>query len=183
MIFYFGKQQFSTRLSLKGEILEEVNEIKLLGTYITKDLKWNRNTNHIVRRAYSRMELLRQMTNFTRSRHDKLHIYKVYIRSILEQFCVVWNSSTTKRNERELERVQKVAVKLIMGENKLYSESLKELKITTLKERRDYLSVKFARKCLTSKNTSDIFKKNTRKHKRKLRTRENFQVKHTRQLD
>jgi hypothetical protein len=104
----------------------------------------------------------------------------VYIRSILEQSCVVWNSSITKRNKRELERVQKVAVKLIMGENKLYSESLKELKITTLKERRDYLSVKFARKCLTSKNTSDIFKKNTRKHKMKLRTREHFQVKHTR---
>ena len=73
-----------------------------------------------------------------------------------------------------------MAVKLIIGENKLYSESLKELKITTLKERRTYLSVKFARKCLTSKNTSDIFKENTRKHKIKLRTREHFQVNHTR---
>ena len=40
--------------------------------------------------------------------------------------------------------------------------------------------MKFARKCLAYKNTSDIFKKNTRKHKMKLRTREHFQVKHTR---
>ena len=58
-----------------------------------------------------------------------------------------------------LDGLQKVAVKLIMGENKLYSESLKELKITTLEEIQNYLSVKFARKCLTSKDTSDMIKK------------------------
>ena len=178
MIFNFGKQQFSTRLSLKGKVLEEVKEIKLLGTYITKDLKWNRNTNHLVKRAYSRMELLRQMTNFTKSTHDKLHIYKVYIRSILEQACVVWHSSLSKRNERELERVQKVAVRLILGESKPYRESLTELKITTLKERRNELSVKFARKCLTSKKTSNIFIKNIRRHKMTLRSKEHFKVKH-----
>ena len=133
MIFNFSKHQFSTRLSLKNKNIEEVKEIKLLGTYITKDLKWNKNTKYLVRRAYSRMELLRQITQFTKSRQDKLHIYKVYIRSVLEQACVVWNTSLTKKNERELERVQKIAVNLIIGRQNEYSESLKELNITTLK--------------------------------------------------
>ena len=57
----FRKQQFSTRLSLKGKFLEEVYEIKSLRPYINKDLKCFRNTNHLDRRAHSRMELLRQM--------------------------------------------------------------------------------------------------------------------------
>ena len=114
MLFNFRKnKQFSTRLSLNRKTIETVTEIKLLGTYITNDLKWNKNTKYLVKRAYARMELLRQMTKFTKSTWDKLIIYKVYIRSILEQSSSVWNSSLTKRNERELERVQKVAVKLI----------------------------------------------------------------------
>ena len=61
------------------------------------------------------MKLLRQMKKYTKSTWDKLINYKVYIRSVIEQSCMVWNSSLTKINDKELERVQKVAVKLITG--------------------------------------------------------------------
>ena len=45
MIFNFSKNhKFSTRLEFGGEILEIVNEAKLLGTTITNDLKWDKNT-------------------------------------------------------------------------------------------------------------------------------------------
>ena len=50
MIFNFSKNhQFSTRLELDGEILEIVNDTKLLGTTISNDLKWEKNTQSIVR--------------------------------------------------------------------------------------------------------------------------------------
>ena len=126
------------------------------------------------------MELLRQLSNFTRSRQDKLQIYKVYIRSVLEQSSVVWNSSLTKKNEREMERVQKVAVRLIMGEDTKYEESLKILKLTSLKENRNLLSVKFAEKCLANKNTRSIFTRNINPHQMKLRKTEHFKIKHAR---
>ena len=163
MIFNFNRtKQFSTRLNLNNNNIEQVKSIKLLGTYITDDLKWNMNTKFLVKRAYSRMELLRQLTNFTKSKKDKLQIYKVYIRSVLEQSSVVWGSSLSKKNERELERVQKVAVRLIMGKYDSYEESLKSLKLQSLKERRNLLSVNFAKKCLKNENTKSIFKKNTK---------------------
>ena len=99
MIFNFNKtKQFSTRLTSNNKTIEQVKAIKLLGTYITDNLKWNKNTKFLVKRAYSRMELLRQLAKFTRSRQDKLQIYKVYIRSVLEQSSVVWNSSLTMKN-------------------------------------------------------------------------------------
>ena len=114
MVFNFTKKRkFSTCLILNNKNIETVKEIKLLGTLITDDLKWGKNSKFLVKRAYSRMELLRQMANFTKSTKDKMHIYKVYIRSVLEQSCVVWHQNISKINEKELERVQKVAVRLI----------------------------------------------------------------------
>ena len=137
MIFNFTKtKQFTTRLSLKNKVIEEVKEIKLLGTYITNNLKWNRNTKFLVKKAYSRMELLRQLKNFTKSKSDMLQIYKVYIRSVLEHSSTVWGSSLAKHNIRELERVQKVATRIILGNNYSYEDRLSELKLPTLTDRR-----------------------------------------------
>ena len=51
MIFNFSKNhQFSTRLELENEILEIVKETKLLGTIISDNLKWDKNTENIVKK-------------------------------------------------------------------------------------------------------------------------------------
>ena len=94
---------------------------------ITGKLKWNTNFMLWVKRAYSRLELLQQMSNFTSSIKDKIHIYKTYGRSVIEQSCVGWNSSINKMNEIELERVQKVAVSIITKSTESYINKLKEL--------------------------------------------------------
>ena len=74
--------------------------------------------------------------------------------------------------------MQKVAVKLIMGQETKYEESLNILKLTSLKERRDLLSVNFAKKCLHNEKTKTIFKTNIKTHKMKLRKTEHYNVKH-----
>ena len=44
MIFNYTKNlQFNTRLKVNNVTLNTVNETKLLGTYITSDLKWDTN--------------------------------------------------------------------------------------------------------------------------------------------
>ena len=49
MIFNFTENfKFTTRLKLKSENVEVINNIKLLGTIITDDLKWDLNTKSIV---------------------------------------------------------------------------------------------------------------------------------------
>ena len=177
MVFNFTKKhQFSTRLALNGKTIDTVKEFKLLGTILTNDLKWNKNTKHLVKRAYARMELLRKMSEFTKSKQDKLHIYKTYIRSVLEQSCAVWNSSITKRNERELERVQKVSIRLILGKYESYTQALKSLNIETLKERRQILCNRFAEKCAKNERTRNMFKINIKNHNMKLRHFEKYKV-------
>ena len=84
MIFnYTDNYQFTTRMSVKNENLEIVKETKLL--IISDDLKWNKNTNYLIKKAYKRMELLRKASHFTVSKLDKIIIYTLYIRSFLEQ--------------------------------------------------------------------------------------------------
>ena len=101
--------------------------------------------------ANSRMELLRKVAEFTTSMEDKKDIYVLYIRSILEQSCVVWHSSLTQENSEDLERVQKCAARIIMGnEYKNYEDALQKISLDTLKERRNTLCINFARKCLES---------------------------------
>ena len=47
--FNFSKdKKFSTDVKISNESIETVSETKLLGTIITDDLKWNKNTNYIV---------------------------------------------------------------------------------------------------------------------------------------
>ena len=114
IIFNFSKKnQFTTRLVVNEEPLEVVDEVRLLGTAITKDLKWSKNTREIVKKAYRRMQLLHRAASFTSNTQDLKAIYLTYIRSILEQSAVVWHSSLTSKNRRDLERVQKAAIRVI----------------------------------------------------------------------
>ena len=93
MVFNFTRNyQFSTRRQIEGQTLETVQETKLLGTVVSNDLKWNKNTQFIVKKANSRMELLRRISTFEASWSDLKNIYILYIRSLLEQSCTVWNS-------------------------------------------------------------------------------------------
>ena len=65
-----------------------------------------------------------------------------------------------------------------MGKETPYEESLDILKLTSLKERRNLLSVNFAKKCLSNEKTKSIFIINTKTHNMKLRKTEYFNVNH-----
>ena len=62
MVFNFSRNyQFSTRLGINGNILEKVRSTRLLGLVINDDLTWTENTEIIVKNAYKRMVILRNL--------------------------------------------------------------------------------------------------------------------------
>ena len=135
-----------------------MNETKLLGVYITSDLKWTKNTEMLVIRAYKRMIMLHRLIQFNPPQSDLVTIYKLYIRSILEQSCHVWHYSLTQEDVTDLERVQKVACKVILQENyESYDQALDLLDLETLFNRREKLLLKFGKKCASHPRTSDMF--------------------------
>ena len=65
------------------------------------------------------------------------------------QSAVVWHSSLPNKNRRDLERVQKSAVKVILGQRYTsYDEGLKSLRLQSLEERREAMCLKFAKQSL-----------------------------------
>ena len=159
MIFNFTKDfQFSTRLYLENTLLEIVNKTKLLGTIISSDLKWTQNTDMLVKKGYLRMLILHKLFSFKVHPSDLVNIYVLYIRSILEQSCQVWHFSITKEEISDLERVQKVACRIILQEDYVsYEQALEELNLQTLYERRDKLCLKFAKRCVNHPKASNMF--------------------------
>ena len=178
MIFnYTDKYQFSTRLNIDGEPIEVIDSTRLLGTIITNDLRWDLNTSHIVRKSNARMELLRRVATFGTSVDDLRNIYILFVRSQLEQSAVVWHSSLTEQNRNDLERVQKSALKVILGEKyQSYNKALRELNLETLEERRKSLCLKFAKKCLTNEKNQQMFPLSKKIHSMETRKPEDFEV-------
>ena len=65
--------------------------------------------------SYARMELLRRVASFGTSLFDMKPIYHLFVQSLLGQLATVWHSSLTDEYSTNLERVQKSAVKIMMG--------------------------------------------------------------------
>ena len=125
------------------------------------------------------MELLRRVAGFGARIEDLKEIYFLFVRSQLEQSSVVWHSSLTDENKNDLERVQKSAMKVIMGERyKGYQKTLNDLDIETLDVRRERLCLRFAQRCLKNEKTNKMFPLNENNHAMKTRNNEKYQVQH-----
>ena len=124
------------------------------------------------------MVFLHRLSKFTNNKQDLKKIYILQIRSKLEQSSVVWHSSITKKCESNLERVQKSALKIILGEKYVnYTNALKVLKLQSLKERREELCLKFAKKCLMVPKLKRMFPRSHHNHEMEKRRPEAFLVK------
>ena len=82
----------------------------------------------------------------------------LYIRSVIEQSAVVWHSSITKGERNDLERTQKVALRIMLGSKYTsYQEALNLTGLETLANRRQKLCFNFDKKCVKNDGTSWMF--------------------------
>ena len=165
---------------MKDDIIETVRETKLLGTFITSDLSWDTNTKYIVRESNKKMSFLHKAAKFTSNSSDLKKIYILQVRSKLEQSAVLWHYGLTEKNKHDLERVQKSALRIILGKRyPTYSDALNLLDIESLEDRRKSLCLKFAKKCLEVKKLKKMFPKKVEMHDMSKRNFEYYKVNRT----
>ena len=158
VVNYTENYQFNTRMSLNNCLLQQVSETRLLGVVLNDQLTWHSNTDFLVKKAYKRMIMLHKLYEFGLEVEEMVNIYFLYIRSILESSAIVWHSAITNGEEMELERVQKVALRIILkDEYENYSQALLLTNLETLKERRTILCKKFALNCVNNEKTAAMF--------------------------
>ena len=69
------------------------------------------------------------------SEDDLKTIYFLFVRSLIEQSATGWHSNLTQENSDDLERVQKSAVKIILGQHyESYEKSLIKLEMESLQD-------------------------------------------------
>ena len=99
----------------------------------------------------------------------------MYIRSVLEYNSNVWFSAITNEERENLERVQKVACRIILKSDYTnYTDALKTLTLLSLSDRRQLLAKRFALKCVKSDRFKDLFPIN--QNGKELRNSEKYLV-------
>ena len=137
---------FQPEINLDGNLLDVIDQTRLVGFVLTDDLNWKKNTESLVTRAYAKMWILRRLKTLGASRRMLRLTYFQHIRSILEFGSPAWSCAITQIESEKLERVQKVALRLIYGRNISYKKLLILSNLTKLDVRREKLSLQFAKK-------------------------------------
>ena len=140
-------KDFMPEMVLENKRIELVEQVKLLGVVLSSNLSWSANTDYIVERCYKKMWVLRRLKRLGASHTDLLEFYSKQIRSVAEFAVPVWNSSITGEDVVKLERLQKIAFHIILGEDyRSYTSALKSLGLQKLSTRRRKICLTFAKK-------------------------------------
>ena len=144
---------------LNGVILENVLEQSDLGVLIDSSLDFKKHVNRCINRAFTSWGIIRRTFDRLKPKMFKL-LFKTYVRSHVEYCPQVW-SPYKKGLIKRIERVQRVTTRKVIGmTGKSYDERLKEIKLTTLEERRnrgDMIEVHKILQKLHSVDLSDLF--------------------------
>ena len=134
-----------------------------------KYLEGNVNTQFICDKARLKLWILRRMVNLNLNHDQLFDVYCKEVRSILEFGVPVWHPGLTQKDSSNIERIQRIAFKIILQESFIdYSSACIHFNTTTLKQRREKLCLSFASKNLKSEKTffqQNLNKTNTRKEK------------------
>ena len=179
MVFSRAQAEFATRLTVNEKLIEKAEVTKLLGVWISEDLLWSRNTAEICRKSFSRLSMLTKLKYVGVPIEDLIDVYILFIRSCAEYCAVVFHSSLTVENTASLERIQKISLRVILGENYVsYEAALEMTGLDSLFDRREKRCLDFSLKCLKHVRNQRLFPRNPylENKNNKIRHREKFVV-------
>ena len=128
----------------------------------------------IVKRANSRLYMLRKLKHFSLSVSDLLTIYTSFVRPVVEYAAPVWSSGITQSQRITVERIQKRACRIILGSGYHdYHSALHECKLDSLQSRRNQLCLSFA-KSLPSSKLRDLLPEDRPTNSYNLRSRNTY---------
>ena len=156
---------------MNGNLLNSVDNIKLLGVIITADLRWKENTALICKKVNKKFYILWKLWQFGLKKEELLTAWKVLLRPKTEYAVPLWHSGLLESDTNKLETLQKKAIGLILGTIYIdhkryykvngkagsYEEALTHLDLQTLAERRESLTGKFALETFKNERHNGFF--------------------------
>ena len=109
-------------------------------------------------KAMAKMWLLRRLKKINLDSDLILDFYVKEIRPLTEHGVAIWNSGVTKGQIIDLEKIQKTALKIILGENYIsYDVACTLVNLLPLELRRTELCTNFAIKLYKSPRSGEFF--------------------------
>ena len=130
-------------LEVNGHVFERIKSYKLLGMWIDDDLKLRTNEEYLVKKASKCLFALKILRNYNAPMEDLKSFYTSVIRSTLEYCVHIWHGNLTHEQTRDIEQVQKRALRIILPALS-YEEALVECNLKTLKGRREDMLLYFS---------------------------------------
>ena len=88
-----GFEQEVVRLECKDKILKNVNEFKLLGITVDKNLNWEKHINNTTKNCYAALNVLRKIKKYTPLPARKQLASRIsLIKTRLLQRIIIWHS-------------------------------------------------------------------------------------------
>ena len=164
--------ELTPQFSILDNEIEVVSETRLLGLQISNNLKWNSNTHLMVSKATKRLWILRRLKVLGANQKALLDVYVKQVRCILEFGAPAWQGSITTAEKYDIERVQKIAVHIILGRKyNSYKDALQTLNLESLEDRRIRLCLKFALKAEVHPKFKHWFKEQHRPYNTRCKTK------------
>ena len=158
-------RDFTPRLfNVQGTVYDNVDSFKLLGVDFTTDHKRGINFDtylkNCVKKGYNNLWIIRRLAELGVGIEAILLAYTSRVRVFVEMNVPLWHFSLTKKMNKHIEKLQRVAVFIILGthSDKDYYCNLAMLELDTLEERRQEMIKNFAIKTLKHPVHRNLFK-------------------------
>ena len=132
----------SQPIAIGGSVIESVESFKLLGVYISMDLTWSTHCDYIIGKSNRRLYALRKLKVCGVQDEDLVAVYCSLLRSVLEYASVVF-ANLPQYLCMAVERVQKRALRIILGPDLSYEDALARAGVLSLEARRHLACKKF----------------------------------------
>ena len=178
IINFTSSHQFKSLFHIPGSSsnIELCFETKLLGYWLSADMKPGIHVSYILKIVYSRLWSISRLKSADVSDDDIFLFYTMKIRSVLEYASPVFFSMLSVQNISDIERVQKIVLKVILSDNYLnYDQACLRMSVSSLEQRRQQLALKFSIACLKNPQHKHLFKQRKSTYY-KLRNLKSFEV-------
>jgi DNA-binding transcriptional regulator of glucitol operon len=143
-VSFLKNDQSEPPLTISNVPLQDVEVTKILGVYVSANLKWDKQVTEILKKANGRLYMLKLLKCFNLPHDDLVTVFAGFVRPLAEYAAPIWHSGLTVDQCAALERIQKRACKIIMGkEYASYDQALLDCGLDSLSQRRDQLCFKF----------------------------------------
>lgn len=111
-IDYRRRKNLKAPIIITDQPITLADMFKFLSTYISDSLKWDINSNHIIKKAQQRVHFLSQLKMYRVKQQLLVQFYTAIIQIVLTSSITVWYGNTDSHTKKRLERVVLKALKI-----------------------------------------------------------------------